>query len=263
MITSALLLTSFFFIFILIQIYSFKLYNFHFLRKGRDVHMSSKSVAAISALVVALFLYVTIFVLTRGVDSLITYFYTFLFIICIFFTTFFLLPVQRVALRTLLSLTVASLLVSITVLLQLPILNNILIAASLLWVSPTLIKKLNIKKEYLLLFFAVFTIFDVYNVLFLRPDISSLYQYAGLSSYVEFGRYMLGMGDFFLAYLAVGELYASHGQKKALILTILMVVPLLVLNLFPVGVDIPYSVFITIPFFIMEYFSRGKVVHAK
>lgn len=187
------------------------------------------------------------------------YFFSSLFILNGFLTTFILLKSKNIIFRFLTALTVICLLLSLSLFLESMILKNIITAVSFLWIAPFFYKQLKINKAYIFIFFVAFTIVDFYNILIIKPVFITQYYSVFLNGFVEFNQIALGVGDFLLSYLAVGFIWLYRGNIGAVLLTVLISSILFIVSLIGFEYPIPFSIFIVIPMFIVYFCRIGKI----
>lgn len=187
------------------------------------------------------------------------YFFSSLFILNGFLTTFILLKSKNTVFRLLTALTVICLLLSISLFLESMILKNIITAISFLWIAPFFYKQLKISKAYIFIFFIAFTIVDFYNILIIKPVFITHYYTVFLNGFVEFNQIALGVGDFLLSYLAVGFIWLYRGNMGAVLLTVLISSILFIVSLIGFDHPVPFSISIVIPMFIVYFCGIGKI----
>lgn len=253
-----LFLTFFFFIFLVVQIMTFQLFEFSFLENGNQIRISTKNFLLIVLGIFILVGSITFFILNSNMIASLLFLYTLMFLFSTFLTFFLTLKIESPLKKSLAAVTISSIIVSLVLLFPVGILKNILIAGSLLWVAPVLLKKFKIKKPHLFAFMFLFMLFDIYNVYYLTPQTSPSYNYFTLNGYIEFGRLALGMGDFFLGYLAVSLLYLEKGYLKATILALLISLPLLAIGFLSLKHEFPYTIFIVIPALLIYFLLEIK-----
>src|SRR5258708_33289161 len=131
--------------------------------------------------------------------------------------------------------------------------KNLITAGALLWISPLFFKYFKIKATYIFIFLILFCLFDVYNVYILSPTILSTYTTTFFNGFIEFGRSALGMGDFFFGFLTIGLLWRERRARRAILLATIISVILFITSLIGFKHDLPFTVFILIPTFLLYF----------
>ena len=224
MILYPLILSLFFLFFLILQILILEKGTFDdsFLKKGKDVKVSTRFVIITTlSLVVLLWALYMLFAQQRPLDQIL-YTNTFLYTTGIFLIFFIIYTSKNQLQRFFVSLLCAVLLVCLALLTESNMLKNIVTVGSLLWVSFLCFRYLKINRIYLIAFLEVFMVFDMYNVLVLHPVLATTSYYLFFDGYIEFGRHALGMGDFFVAFLAIGLVWADRGIRRSIVLACLI-----------------------------------------
>ena len=129
------------------------------------------------------------------------------------------------------------------------ILQNIIMALSLVWVGPLVFKKFELRPRYFLAVLLAFAAVDACNV-YIGPGAKPAVSDDGLlfNGLVASGSYLLGMGDFLLAGLAVCFVFKYLGRQRAVWLAVLLAAVRFLLRwLWPAyTADIPYAAVIAL-----------------
>lgn len=222
MLSSLIIQAFFFLIALIIQIELFSRFHFDFLRHGKDIKVSPYIVGLLSGIAVGGAGFVTYTFLTARSHSILEYFYLLFFTLNWFITICFLIQVNRLYHRFLISISVALILTALMLQLQSNLLQSIYIAGSLLWVGPMIFQRFKIQSGYFILFLLSFSILDIVNVYVINPGVTSTGQglitstpVSVIGGYVTFGTFMIGMGDFVLSFVAVSWIKRYKGISAA------------------------------------------------
>lgn len=263
--TDSLLLSVFVFAALAFVIHVYDKIDFGFLSKGHEIKLSSKSLIFIFSFVILLGVFGTWLILSDGGTDLLQYFYIATFAVGSFLSWILIFPKSRR--NTLLGILVIAIFILLILTTQSQLLQNIFMAFSILWVGPAVFKKLKIRRTYFLIFLAIFLFIDIYNVYIAHPLVSSSEINFLLNGYVLFGNFALGIGDFFLAYLAINSVQKDTSKTAAIIVAFCIAFARLVLPAFLANQygDVPYSIIIVfftvlayLSIFVFAHFSRLK-----
>lgn len=262
------ILSLFIFVFLWFAIRLYPKFSLDFLAKGKNIRLSNLAVALIlitTASIVggltALFIYVS------G-PQLLQLFYIGLYTLSSLITLFFLFNLPKILWRSLAAITGSLLLLLVVLKIPSQFFQNLFMAGSLLCLGPVIFQKLNfqsLKKfkinfKLIIVILVAVAIIDIYNVYF-SPS-SGIYSDEGffLNGLITFGKFSLGIGDFFLMYLIIGLTQKLWQTKPAVILAVFLAFARFFLRLlFPElsNVDIPYYLIIvpiTLIFWLILYF---------
>jgi hypothetical protein len=256
-------LSFFAFIFFLLSIYLYGRADFQFLEKGKQFKLSRLSLTLIVVLIILVVAMVTNFLLNQASETTLQYFYILIFSISFFLSCFLFLPKTRF--WFLFDFIITLLFLGVILKYHFPILENVFLAASYLWVAPVVLKKFKIKTIYLIFFFILFLFYDVVNIYLIKPDFA-VFDRLVLGGSIVFGGSLLGIGDFSLAYLAVNTVRRDFSQSFAIRLAFFIAFAnFFIYFLWPnYGNNIPYSVVITptaLFIYCLKFGVRNKLIN--
>lgn len=268
MILPSFFLSLFFSVFLFLEIWTFRRFNFDVLRVGREVSVSRQAMILASLGMAVICMVFSYLALTVAGPEFLQTFYIALFSVSFLVLVFFLLPVvSRLRYRALAALLISFL--ALWLVLEFPgeFLQNLFMAAALLWVGPFIFRRWRISLKFFLIFILAFTAFDVYNIYFSgQPTIFSD-EFFFLNGLVKMGEFELGIGDFIFAYLSVAAALTYFRKSAAVSLAILLPLPRFFIRiLFPglAGAVFPYTIFmapLVLLVFIYGYWEqKAKVI---
>jgi len=257
----SLFLSLFAFIFFLFSIYTFEKVNFQFLEKGKQFNLSRLCLIFIISAVILVVTIATWILLNQASEIILQYFYPSIFTVSFFFSCLLFLP--KTKFWAFLDFLMTFIFLGVIFKFHFQILENIFLAFANLWVAPVVLKKLNIKTKYLLIFIIFFLLYDIINIYFIKPDFTVFDSFI-LGGSIVFGGSLLGIGDFFLAYLVINAARKDISKKIAVMLAFFIAfASLFIYFLSPdYSGNFPYSMIITpavlIVYVINQIFKRIK-----
>lgn len=135
-IISSLLLSLFFAVFLLIQIWIRKKFDFNLIKKGKTIEISSRTVIILFAIVAVIVAGISYFAMAWSGPEFLQIFYIVLFAVSLGIGVFFIFPAKSLWHRLFIGLGVALLLLWLVLVFPNAWLQNIYMAAALLWVAP-------------------------------------------------------------------------------------------------------------------------------
>ena len=113
-----------------------------------------------------------------------------------------------------------------------------------------------------MLFLIIFLAIDVYNIYFYKPNVAFSDETLLLNGLIIFGNYLLGIGDFFLSYLAINAVQKDVSKRAAIILALVIAFARFFIRLlFPAyNGDIAYSIII-VPGTLIAYMFYSPLKH--
>jgi len=255
MLTDSLLLSVFFGLFLIVEILLFPVFDFSFMSRGKILTISKKMTVAILAAAIFLSVSISSIVISKSSPELLQIFYIVLFVISLTMTLFFLLNLKRTYIRLLLSLSVSICLLYLLSVYPTSLTQNLFMSASILWVGIVVFKRFNVRLKYFIPFMLFFAIIDSINVYVLKTYTTFSDELFILNGLVAIGPFILGIGDFFLAYLIVSAARRYHTIWYALLLAVLLPLPRFFIRvLIPEleGAEFPYSIFM-VPIALLVY----------
>ena len=217
--------------------------------------ISKKMTVAILAAAIFLSVSISSIVISKSSPELLQIFYIVLFVISLTMTLFFLLNLKRTYIRLLLSLSVSICLLYLLSVYPTSLTQNLFMSASILWVGIVVFKRFNVRLKYFIPFMLFFAIIDSINVYVLKTYTTFSDELFILNGLVAIGPFILGIGDFFLAYLIVSAARRYHTIWYALLLAVLLPLPRFFIRvLIPEleGAEFPYSIFM-VPIALLVY----------
>ncbi|MBV9349656.1 MAG: hypothetical protein JO026_02795 [Patescibacteria group bacterium] len=240
------LLSAFAFLFFLFAILVYRQVDFAFLKQGEDIRLSKNVFLFIVLITITVFGTATWFIMSFSGPFVLQTFYICLFAAGTMLSMYLLFPKRfgwYVANIGIISLTVPAILVYHSQLLE-----NIFMAFSLLWVGPVIFKKFRLTSGYVLAGMSLFSLINIYDVYLASPSSPAFGdETLLLNGLISFGNVALGMGDFFLAYIAVNAVQKHVSMRTAVALAFFIAFArFCIRGLFPYyQADIAYSVVIT------------------
>jgi len=217
----SLILSLFVFAACLVALLAYDKISFDFLSRGKDLQLSPQKIVVICGVAVAVCAGLAWLVIRDGGPNLLQYFYIVLFSLGFYFTLILLLPRSRLIILS--ELLAVCLMVWLILVTGSTFLQNIILAGCLLWVGPLVLKKLKIKTRYVLAFLILFMIIDVYDIYFAQPA-ASVFSDAHfvLNGLIQSGNWVLGIGDFLVAYIAVNVIQKDISIKAAILAALMI-----------------------------------------
>lgn len=259
---NSFLLSLFMFVFLLLSIFLFDKVDFNFLKTGREIKLNQRLFSIIVTAVILMSGMITWLVIYKGGPSTLQFFYILIFSGGFFISLFLILAKLKHPL--ILSAIITSLILLIILWIQSQLLQNFFMAFSLLWVGPFVLKKLNLRLKYFLLFIIAFALIDIYNIYFTKIYSGFSDDELLLNGLIIFGDYLLGIGDFFLAYLVTSFVKKEASFSATIILALIISFTRFVFRLLSpdYSQDIPYSMVI-VPATIIIYLTAHKNIWSR
>jgi hypothetical protein len=163
------LLSLFAFIFFLLSIWYFEKIDFTFLQKGKPLKLSVASLGLIFFMVIAVVGFITWFLVSKGAQNSLKNFYIVIYTLGFLLTWLLVLPKRKFWI--ILPILITGIFLTGILKYRSQLLQNIYMAASILWVGASVFKKLNLKLKYFLLLIVVWMAIDVYNIYFYKPHL--------------------------------------------------------------------------------------------
>jgi hypothetical protein len=240
----SILLSIFTFIFFLIAIYYFEKVDFAFLKNGKEIQLSTVTLSLIFFSVIAFFGFATWFIISKGNKNILQTFYILLYTIGFLLTLFLFSPKSK--LWIFLTIIFTGIFLATILNYHVQFLQDIFMASSILWVGAAVFKKLDLKIRYFLVFLIIFMFIDIYNIYLYKPDSTFSDEALLLNGLILFGNYLLGIGDFFLSYLAINAVQKDISKNAAIILSLIIAFSRFFIRLIlpQFHGEIPYSIII-------------------
>ncbi len=239
-------LSLFFGVCLAVEVWLYPHLDLSFLQRGRAVTVSKRVVVFAAAVIAAIALIVSLLILHRGSPYLLQLFYIIFFTFSAALFIVFVVRVHPLLPRFIMGILVACILLVGTLIFPYSLLQNIFMAASILWVGPIVFRRFSLSLPLFFIILVAFALIDTYNISIVTlPSLFSdeSFVYNGI---ITVGEYMLGIGDFFLGYLMVSAARRYLGIYPAYLLVVLLPLPRFFIRIIiPMlaGVIFPYSLF--------------------
>lgn len=239
------LLSVFMFVFCILALWVFAKADFEFLKQGPQLRLSYLSVIAIVVTVVGLSAAGSWYALTQANQSVLQGFYIIFFSLGFLLSWIIIFPKSKIWLPIGCLVTGSFLFAIFASHSQL--LQNIFMACSALWIGPVVFKRLHLKFRYFIAGIILFLVIDIYNVYFTHSSVAFSDDTLLLNGLIVFGSWLLGIGDFFLAYLTVNAVQKDMSKTTAVVLSAVIAFARFFIRLFfpHYNHDIPYFLIIT------------------
>ncbi|MBU1890196.1 hypothetical protein KJ782_01755 [Patescibacteria group bacterium] len=253
---NTILLATFLLIFNIISILIFKKYSFSFSHaKTSDKLKNPVTIIILTAVGASLAIFawwMFRFASAEHYNLFIALIFTFSWIT----NLFYLFRFENSLTRLVVSFILTDILLLLVMAFPNQLLQNIYMAASLLWVGPVLLRRLKIRIELFITFIFLFMAYDIVSVLYTTPVELTESTEVVLNGLIQFQGQILGVGDFLLAFLMINAAQHFFGKIPALLIAIWTPLPLLLLRfVFPemIGLILPYTLFIVPPALLIYY----------
>ena len=242
----SLLLSSFFSVFLFVQIYLRNRFDFDLIKVGRTIALPSKTAVSLFVAVGAIGAGIAYFAMIASGPVFLQIFYIALFAISFWIGIFFVVPAKSAWHRLCVGFGIATLLLWLVLVFQNTLFDNTYMVSSLLWVAPFIFWRWNIKRSHFIVFILVFMAIDIFNIYVGEQKMIFSDEFFSLNGMIRFGEFELGIGDFIFGYLTVEAAVRYSGKGTAVALAVLLSLPRFLIRIIvpdAAGMVFPYTMF--------------------